>query len=153
VAGDAINVITPPKMVLNATGINTKEGDLLCLKAVWMAMGIIKPKAPTLFINEDNIKPMIINALIWSMMLFERNSNPLDRGLRMPEFEIALVIIIMQPTVTTTKLLNPENASENGTTPSNTEAMSARKATISYRQNPHRNNTMVTNKIPNRRYG
>ena len=72
--GVPINVVMPPSIEPNASGINTLPTGRPCFSAICIATGINSASAPTLFMNADNSAARVISAKM-------PNVGPVDVGI------------------------------------------------------------------------
>jgi hypothetical protein len=146
--GVPINVVVPPRMEANASGISTFPGGSSRRAAIWIATGISSASAPTLF-----IKPESSAASTASAAMLRLDPAPAGNTLRVststaPETCSARLSTSTQATVTTAGWPKPLKASAGATSPPTTQASRAAIATMSCRQRPHKNIATVMTRMP-----
>ena len=121
-------------MLPKAKGINTTPGERFASIEVWIATGIIKARAPTLFITVEIIPPNVDNTATCSEGDLVATLTYPVKASTAPALLSPLLMINTAATVMTAGWPNPENASLEGTKPPITAMTRAANATKSYRQ-------------------
>ncbi len=141
--GVPIRVVVPPRMEPKARGMRTWPGARPRRPATWIATGIKRASAPTLFMNPESTAARAARAAMLSVGPALAGSTVLVSTSTAPEICRPRLSTSTQATVTTAGWPNPAKASAGATSPERTQATSAPTATMSCRHLPHRNMPML----------
>ncbi|KAF5051150.1 hypothetical protein DSECCO2_422080 [anaerobic digester metagenome] len=141
--GVPIRVMVPPRIDPKARGIRIFPGGRSSLRATWMATGISRANAPTLFMNADRTAPSAASAAMLAVGLASPGSTILLKTSTAPESCRARLSTSTQATVTTAGWPKPAKAAPGATKPKTTQTSNAPTATMSCRHLPQTNMPMV----------